>query len=228
MTSPTDRRGRPGAGAASSEAAPGPTPGLEHRPATADRPPLEIHRSVRRRRSASASFRDDRIVVRLPAGLPQEEERRLLEGVVRKVTDRHRARDTGGDEALAARAVALADTYLDGVRPTRVAWSTRMGSRYGSCTPEDGTIRISTEVAVHPDIVRDYVLMHELAHLQESGHGPEFRALMARFPEAERARGYLDGYRAGRYGAAQGSPEVGAEHVEVEPDREPRGGRERA
>lgn len=208
MTSPTDRRGRPAGAGATADTAPEPAPRLEHRPATAERPPLEIHRSARRRRSASASFRDDRIVVRLPAGLPPAEERRLLEGVVRKVTDRHRARDTGGDEALAARAVVLADTYLDGVRPTRVTWSTRMGSRYGSCTPVDGTIRISSEVAVHPDFVRDYVLLHELAHLQESGHGPGFHALVARFPEAERARGYLEGYRAGRYGAAQGPLEA--------------------
>lgn len=216
MTPPTDRPGRP---AAADDAA----PGLEHRPATADRPPLEIHRSARRRRSASASFRDDRIVVRLPAGLPAAEERRLLEGVVRKVTDRHRAADTGGDEALAARAVVLADTYLDGVRPARVTWSTRMGSRYGSCTTVDRTIRISSEVAVHPDYVRDYVLVHELAHLQESGHGPGFDALVARFPQAERARGYLEGYRAGRYGAAQapadaGQADAGPADAAAEPD----------
>lgn len=179
--------------------------GPEHRPATAERPPLEIHRSARRRRSASAAFNDGRIVVRLPAGLPAAEEQRLLDGVVRKVTDRHRSVDTGGDAALAARAAVLADTFLGGVRATRVTWSTRMGMRYGSCTPMDGTIRISSEMAIHPDFVRDYVLVHELAHLQVSGHGPAFHALVARFPDAERARGYLDGYRAGRYGAAQGS-----------------------
>jgi hypothetical protein len=191
MPSSTDRRG------------PRPEQGPEHRPATPDRPPLEIHRSARRRRSASAAFRDDRIVVRLPAGLPAAEEQRLLDGVVRKVTDRHRPQATGGDAALAARAALLADRYLDGVRPTRVTWSNRMGARYGSCTPTEGTIRISAEMAGHPEFVRDYVLVHELAHLQVSGHGPAFHALVARFPEAERARGYLDGYRAGRYGAAQ-------------------------
>jgi len=214
MPSPTDRRGRraapgttPRAGAAADTAARA-APALEHRPATAARPPLEIHRSARRRRSASAAFRDDRIVVRLPAGLAAAEEQRLLDGVVRKVTDRHRAHDTGGDEALAARAVALADAYLGGVRPTRVTFSTRMGARYGSCTPADGTIRISSEMAVHPDFVRDYVLVHELAHLQQSGHGPAFHALVARFPAAERARGYLEGYQAGRYGAARGRDET--------------------
>jgi predicted metal-dependent hydrolase len=198
MPSPTERPRR-----TATPGTPDPVTNPEHRPATAERPPLEIHRSPRRRRSASAAFRDDRIVVRLPAGLPPAEERRLLDVVVRKVTSRHRTRDTGGDEALTNRAGFLADTYLDGVRASRVTWSTRMGSRYGSCTPTDGTIRISSELAAHPAFVRDYVLVHELAHLQSSGHGPAFHALVARFPEAERARGYLEGYQAGRYRAAQ-------------------------
>lgn len=192
MVSPTDRR----------------TTGPERRPATAERPALEIHRSTRRRRSASAAFRDDRIVVRLPAGLSAAEEQRLLTEVVRKVADRHRAHATGGDADLMARAIALADTYLDGVRPARVTWSNRMGSRYGSCTPGEGTIRISSAVAAHPEFVRDYVLVHELAHLRVSGHSPAFHALVARFPEADRARGYLEGYAAGRYGAARLAPDA--------------------
>lgn len=181
----------------------------EHRPATADQPALEIHRSARRRRSASAAFRDDRIVVRLPAGLPQAEEQRLLEGVVRKVTDRHRRVETGGDAELTERADVLADTYLDGVRAQRVTWSTRMGARYGSCTPSDGSVRISSQMADHPTFVSDYVLIHELAHLQVTGHSPTFHALVARYPEADRARGYLEGYAAGRYGAALDAPGQG-------------------
>ena len=33
--------------------------------------------------------------------------------------------------------------------------------------------------------------MHELAHLIEFNHGPAFDAIVARYPKAERARGYL-------------------------------------
>jgi len=36
------------------------------------------------------------------------------------------------------------------------------------------------------------VLLHELAHLIEPGHGPAFAALMAGYPKLERAEGYLE------------------------------------
>jgi len=107
---------------------------VEHRPATPGRPPLEIHRSPRRRRSAQAAPRDGTVVVRLPAGLPPAEEERLIDGLVRKVTGRLHAAAAGGDAGLARRAQELADRYLDGVRPSSVVWSARMERRYGSCT----------------------------------------------------------------------------------------------
>jgi hypothetical protein len=47
-----------------------------------------------------------------------------------------------------------------------------------------------------PSWVVDYVLVHELAHLIVPGHGPAFWDLVARYPKAERARGYLEGVAA--------------------------------
>lgn len=175
---------------------------VERRPAVPGRPPLEIHRSARRRRSASAGARDGTVVVRLPAGLPTDEEERLVDGLVRKVTGHARAAALGGDEQLERRAHQLADRYLDGVRPASVRWSARMERQLGSCTPSTGRIRISREVAAYPSWVRDYVLVHELAHLLVDGHGPRFHALVDRYPRAERARGWLDGHSAGLLAAA--------------------------
>ena len=37
----------------------------------------------------------------------------------------------------------------------------------------------------------DYVIVHELCHLEVRGHGPEFWRLVQRYPKAERAIGYL-------------------------------------
>ncbi|MBW3659647.1 MAG: M48 family metallopeptidase [Actinobacteria bacterium] len=165
---------------------------VERRPATDGRPELELVRSTRRRRSASAQARDGRLVVQLPAGLPAAEEERLIAGLVTKVTDRLRSKVLD-DEGLLVRAAALADRYVDGVRPVSVTWSSRMAKRYGSCSYAAGTIRISNRLAGAPDYVIDSVLVHELAHLVEHDHGPAFKRIVARYPHEERARAFLAG-----------------------------------
>ncbi|MDQ4131545.1 MAG: M48 family metallopeptidase [Actinomycetota bacterium] len=166
---------------------------MERWPAAEGRPPLELRGSQRRRRTASAHTRDGVVVVQLPAGLPAVEERRLVERLVGRVTGAARVAAVGGDAELAARAHALADRFLGGVRAQAVRWSSRMQRRHGSCTPEDGTVRISDRLAGYPGYVLDYVLVHELAHLQEPNHSPEFWALVAAYPQTERARGFLEG-----------------------------------
>ena len=37
----------------------------------------------------------------------------------------------------------------------------------------------------------DYVIIHELAHLHAARHDANFWALVNRYPQAERARGFL-------------------------------------
>jgi predicted metal-dependent hydrolase len=39
--------------------------------------------------------------------------------------------------------------------------------------------------------VRDYVIVHELAHLLIADHSAEFWSLVDRYPLTERARGFL-------------------------------------
>jgi predicted metal-dependent hydrolase len=91
---------------------------------------------------------------------------------------------------LTARAASLAHRY--GLpTPGDIRWSDDMRTRWGSCTPDDGTIRISTRVAAFPDWVVDYVVIHELAHLRVPGHGEAFWQLVHRYAKAERAIGYL-------------------------------------
>ncbi len=157
-------------------------------------PPVEVVRSPRRRRSAQARAREDgTIVVRVPAGLPVAEERRLVDRLVAKVAGLDRARAAGGDAELQRRADRLADAWLDGRRATSVTWSSRMTTRWGSCSTHTGEIRISDRLAAAPGWVLDGVLVHELAHLVHPDHSPAFHALADRYPQAERVRGFLEG-----------------------------------
>lgn len=146
------------------------------------------------------------VVVRLPLGLPRAEEERLIAGLVGKVTGAARAGSRNSDATLERRAAVLADRYLDGIRATSVSWSSRMRRRYGSCTPAEGTIRISRELATAPSYVLDHVLLHELAHLVVPGHGPAFHELLDRHPQTPRATGWLEGYAAGRLAAGTTAP----------------------
>lgn len=186
-------------------------PPHEIRPASAGRPALEIHRSPRRRRSAVARPQGTALVLRLPAGMEPTEEELMIERLVAKVTGQLRAEQMGGDAALAARAARLADRYVDGVRPSEVVWSGRMEQQLGSCSLGSGRIRISRRLAAMPRYVLDCVLVHELAHLLVPDHSPSFHALMARYPQTERARGFLDGYRAGQLAVGVTDPEVGVD-----------------
>ena len=172
-----------------------PTRTTERRPPRDGLPELELVRSRRRRRTASARGEGGRVVVQLPAGLPDAEEERLIRSLVKRVTGRKRAEQLAGDDDLTRRAHELADTWLSGIRADVVRWSDRMQQRWGSCTPVDRTIRISRRLAAYPRYVLDAVIVHELAHLQVQDHSAAFHELADRYPAMDRARGFLDGIR---------------------------------
>jgi hypothetical protein len=155
-----------------------------------------VVRSDRRRRTVSAYRQDGRTVVLLPARMSRSDEERWVVEMVARLS-RQEARRRPDGSALTQRAAELSERYLDGLAvPTAVTWSTRQNGRWGSCTPADGTIRLSSRLQGMPDWVVDYVLLHELAHLLQPGHDPAFWALVGRYPRTERARGYLEGVAA--------------------------------
>ncbi|MFC7373805.1 SprT-like domain-containing protein [Brachybacterium sp. GCM10030267] len=155
-----------------------------------------VRRSQRRRRTVSITRRDGDLVIAIPASFSRRQERDWVRKMVDQLS-RKEARSAPArrsDASLAAMAEELSEAYLDGrARPRSVTWSTRQNQRWGSCTPADATIRLSHNLEGMPDFVVRSVLMHELVHLLVPGHGPEFRALMNRYPQAEKAQGFLDG-----------------------------------
>ncbi len=168
--------------------------------------PIEVRRSLRRRRTVSAYRDGDRTVVLIPAGFSRAEEDRWVAIMLRRLQSQERRRRPGNN-ALAQRARDLSDRYLGGqAQPVSVAWADNQRARWGSCTPADGTIRISSRLRGMPRYVIDYVLLHELAHLLEPHHGPGFWALLESYPRTERARGFLEGVQAGQANPLMADP----------------------
>ncbi|MDX6207350.1 MAG: hypothetical protein QOE76_2001 [Frankiales bacterium] len=156
-------------------------------------PRVDVVRSRRRKRTVSARRDGDRIVVLVPAGLARAEEQRLVDDMVARLM-RRETRTLVSDVELKDRSVMLSERFLGGrAQPKSVRWVTNQNTRWGSCTPADGTIRLSHKLREMPSWVVDYVLVHELAHLLVPGHGPRFWQLVEAYPRTERARGFLEG-----------------------------------
>ena len=155
---------------------------------------VEVRRSKRRRRTVSAYRQGDRIVVLIPASLSRAEESEWVTTMVERI-ERSERRKRLSDDDLLDRAEHLNDRYFGGMAtPASVRWVDNQQSRWGSCTPGDRTIRLSSRLQEMPRWVVDYVIVHELAHLLEPGHDASFWAWVDRYPKAERAKGYLEGW----------------------------------
>ena len=146
------------------------------------------------------AFREEgRVVVVVPAHLSQRQRRDLVPPLVERFLagEAGRAAPRGG----AAPTDRVRQVYADylqpvvgGAVPTLGArWVTNQDVRWGSCTPGTGEIRISHRLRSMPAWVVDYVLVHEAAHLVERDHSARFHALVAGYPDAERAKAFLEG-----------------------------------
>jgi predicted metal-dependent hydrolase len=167
-------------------------------------PRVEVRRSARRRRTVTAYRERDAIVVLIPQSMSRADERRFVDDLVRKVLAREsRVSAPRRDPELAERASGLVHRYLAPAlesfpEPGAVSWVTNQQQRWGSCTPSTRTIRLSNRLQAMPSWVVDYVLLHELVHLVEVTHSARFWDLVGRYPAAEKAKGYLEGYLAGQ------------------------------
>lgn len=78
-----------------------------------------------------------------------------------------------------------------GVKAGKLAYR-NMTSRWGSCQPSTGRICINVRLALYPPECLEYVVVHELCHLLERGHGPRFHQLMDAFmPDWKQRRAKL-------------------------------------
>jgi predicted metal-dependent hydrolase len=158
---------------------------------------VEVIRDGRLRTRIHWEWRGDHVRIRAPRRVNQRELDRRVAEIVKDVKRRRarvRARSDSGLESLARR---INETYFNGeIAWHSIRWVGNMRKRLGSCTtggPTDGDIRISDRLKGWPAWVIEYVVAHELAHRKYPNHSKEFWAYLGRHPNAERARGFIQG-----------------------------------
>ena len=148
-----------------------------------------VKRSARRRKTIQARMVGGNMEVLAPASISDA----ALQVHIAKLRSRLENRVYPKDDThLHERASILNHRYFQGsLAWNNIQYTNRQERRRGSCNCATRTIRISDRLAGLPQWVEDYVIVHELAHLIEPNHGKRFKALVHRYPLAERAIGFL-------------------------------------
>jgi len=154
---------------------------------------VKVIRSKRRKKTIAARLIDGEVLeIRAPQNISEKELQEAIAKLGGRLQRKRRLRAEKADTALQRRAQELNHRYFDGkLRWHSIRYVTNQKRSSGSCSPRKGTIRISDMLRDYPAWVRDYVIVHELAHLIEPNHSKRFWRLVNRYPRTERARGFL-------------------------------------
>ncbi|MDD5730956.1 MAG: M48 family metallopeptidase [Candidatus Omnitrophica bacterium] len=153
---------------------------------------VRILRSRRRRRTVSARLTKGTLVVRVPASLPEGRLEEIVSEFKRKFERRRLKAELNSKQNLAEIAAALNRRYFfNKLKINSIEYVTDQEAKFGCCNYTEARIRISHRISLMPKWVRDYVIVHEMAHLIEPNHGRAFWEIVARYSLSERARGYL-------------------------------------
>jgi hypothetical protein len=164
--------------------------------------PVLFEKSRRARRIGLTIRASRGVRVAVPARISFEEARRIavskLDWVRRTLGRIERARDRCHEVVLAAerldrrtartflagRLAALAEEH--GFAPGRLSVRNQ-GTLWGSASPS-GRIQLNAYLAVLPQELSDYVILHELVHTRVRGHGRAFWAELERYVPDIRGR----------------------------------------
>ncbi|MBU1998568.1 MAG: M48 family metallopeptidase [Candidatus Omnitrophota bacterium] len=153
---------------------------------------VEIVRSHKRRRTVSARLIKDTLLVNAPFMLPQKRLDRIIDGFKIRFEKNKLKVELKKKESLVDIAARLNERYFSNqLRINSIEYVTTQNHKFGCCNFHDGRIRISHKVGFMPRWVRDYVIIHEMAHLIEPNHSRKFWMIVCRYKLAERARGFL-------------------------------------
>ena len=147
-----------------------------------------------KRKTLSLSVKPDlTVLVKAPCGLSKSEVERFVQSHEKWIENarRRQQKRAENENALTEKRIrelrALAEVELPrrveyfakqmGVQPTGVK-ITSAKTRFGSCSAKN-SLCFSWRLMLYPPEAVDYVVVHELAHIQEKNHAPAFYKVVA-------------------------------------------------
>ena len=121
-----------------------------------------------------------------PDKRPQAKRHTVLDGLTPEELQTRIDQLYASEVTAALRDMVHAYEIAMGVTVARVSVRS-MKTRWGSCTPKTGAIRIARELAAYPIECLDMVVAHELVHLLEPSHNQRFHALLDTYCPNNRA-----------------------------------------
>jgi hypothetical protein len=153
---------------------------------------VKIVRSKRRKRTVSARVVKDTLLVQTPLELSGERLEKIIADLQSRFERKRIKEALDRREDLAEIASRLNEKYFGNqLKINSIEYVTGQNSRFGCCNYRAANIRISHRIGAMPSWVRDYVLIHEMAHLIEPNHSQAFWDIVSRYRLAERARGFI-------------------------------------
>jgi predicted metal-dependent hydrolase len=166
-------------------------------PAEEDPISVEVVRDGRLRSRIHWEWNGDHVRVRAPRNLPRRRLEEQVQAILVEVRRRRAAVRARADADLEALARRINREHFGGeITWHSIRWVSNMHRQLGSCTvggPTDGDIRVSDRIKGWPPWVIGYTVAHELVHRKYPNHSREFWAFLSRYPQAERARGFIQG-----------------------------------
>jgi len=153
---------------------------------------VKITRTSRRKKTIAARMDNGVLCVFCPANISQDFLEKTVEKFKIKFRKQALKKQLNRDKDLRTVAAELNRKYFQGkLVVNSIEYVTDQKSKFGCCNYHKKTIRIAHCIAAMPEWVRDYVVVHELAHLLVPDHSKAFWGLVANYKLAERAKGYL-------------------------------------
>lgn len=167
---------------------------------------IKITRSEKRKSTIGARIKNGIMYVNAPVDIPDIKLQKIIEKFKLRFEKKKLKRELSKTHNLMEILQRLNERYFEGkIQVNSIEYSANQDKKFGCCNCKARIIRISHQLAQMPDWVRDYVIIHEMAHIIEPNHSDSFWDIVNRYKLAERARGYL---------IAKGFESEGEENVE--------------